>query len=141
MKAFELRWLETICGAVLPLAPHDHAEPRLCAEATLPELPQQAHREAVRRFVAEAPARATLVLRLAIWLIWLAPIWTSMRFGSFGSLAESERVWLLGDLSRSSLYAVRELVLLVKLVACLGVCGLDSMRWALGVRRDPQSSG
>jgi hypothetical protein len=67
-------------------------------------------------------------LRIAVWLAALAPIWAWGRFGTVLSLARERRAALLGELLRHRSFAVRELVLLLKFVACVALLGTESVR-------------
>lgn len=67
-------------------------------------------------------------LRVAIWMVTMAPLWLFGRFAMFGGLARTERTELLRRLLAHKLFAVRELTLLLKLTAAMALLGTASVR-------------
>ena len=64
------------------------------------------------------PWHASLLLRAAIWLVWLAPLWTFRSPRSFGGLGEEDRALLLESLLHHRSYPVRQSLNYLKLVSC-----------------------
>src|SRR5262249_31331761 len=58
-----------------------------------------------------------LLLRVSLWLAWLAPLWMLRRFSTFGGIEEKLRVEVLEALLKSRLYLVRMAALFLKLTA------------------------
>ena len=72
--------------------------------------------------------RAALGLRLAIWMVALAPVLVLGRLATFGSLALVDRERVLTRLAASSWYAVRSLVTLLKTMGALLYAGNQAVR-------------
>jgi hypothetical protein len=60
------------------------------------------------------PLTAALGLRVAIWIVGLAPLFLMRRFATVAHLGTHDREMLLEALSRSSSYAVRQLIVALK---------------------------
>jgi len=73
-------------------------------------------------------ALAALALRLALWMVVLAPLWLLGRLGTFSALALRDRTELLSHLLSHRSFAVRELTLLLKLTAAMALLGTVSVR-------------
>ena len=73
------------------------------------------------RFVSSMNAKARLGARVALLIAITAPVWTLGRLGSIASLAIEERARLLDRLLAHRVYIVRELVLMLKVCACLAI--------------------
>lgn len=71
---------------------------------------------------------ARLGLRMALWLVMLAPLWLFLRAQLFVSLSREEREDLLQRLLAHRVYAVREAAFLLKLAACLALFADDELR-------------
>jgi hypothetical protein len=85
-------------------------------------------------FAVHAPLLTLLGLRAALWLVMLAPLLLARpRFRFFLALSAAERLRVLERLRRSDRYLVRESVSLLKLVGCLGFCGLAAVQEPLGI--------
>ena len=67
---------------------------------------------------SHSPWHASLLLRAAIWLVWLAPLWTLRALRFFGGLGEDDRALLLEELLHHRAYPVRQAVNYLKLVSC-----------------------
>ena len=73
------------------------------------------------RFVSSMNAKARVGARVALLLALTAPIWALGRLASMASLSPDERARLLDRLLAHRLYVVRELVLMLKVCACLAM--------------------
>jgi hypothetical protein len=73
-------------------------------------------------------ALAALGLRLALWMVVLAPLWFLGRVGTFSALALRDRTELLARLLSHHSFVVRELTLLLKLSAAMALLGTASVR-------------
>jgi len=73
-------------------------------------------------------ALAAFGLRIALWMVILAPLWLLGRIGTFSALAVRERTELLAHLLSHRSFVVRELALLLKLTAAMALLGTASVR-------------
>lgn len=80
------------------------------------------------RFLGAASQKARLGVRFAFFLVVTAPIWLGGRLRGFASLSAAERSELLDAMSRHRLFVVRELCLLLKLIACMAIFRAPSAR-------------
>jgi hypothetical protein len=122
--AFERRWLALVFATVLPGSrdprfPHGAAE--LGAERYIDSL------------LRSAPRDFCIGLRASTWLLWLAPPFVLGTLCSFGGLAPARRAELLERIAGSDVYLIRELPLLFKTAACLGLCGLPEVQRRIGI--------
>jgi hypothetical protein len=118
---FERRWLVRVFETILPSgAGLSHG----AADVPMGRF--------IDDFVRHAPLATLIGLRAALWLVMLAPL-VLRRGRTFLGLAEPDRVQLLERLRRSDRYVIRESAALLKLVACLGFCGLAAVQEPLGV--------
>jgi hypothetical protein len=124
MFRFERRWLLRIFETIFP-------------GAIAPQLPKGAADMPLGRFIDDfavhAPLQALAGLRVGIWMVMLAPVFILGRARSFLGLSAAEQVLLLDRMRRSRRYLVREALLFVKTVACLGFCGLATVQEPLGI--------
>jgi hypothetical protein len=94
-----------------------------------------------RRMRRGSTALAALALRLAIWMVALAPLWALGRLATFSTLARRERSELLGRLLLHRNFAVRELTMLLKLTAAMALLGTASVRARSGYDNLPPKPG
>jgi hypothetical protein len=92
----------------------------------------------VRGFLAEAmrtlPFKAALGLRLAVWLVALAPVVVLHRFTTIRGLGPLDRERVLAALAASRTYAVRSLAMVLKTLGAMLYAGDDSIRARLHFR-------
>jgi hypothetical protein len=88
-----------------------------------------------QRFMGAASDKARLGLRFAVLLAITAPLWMCGRFRSLGGLPREERSRLLDAMSRHRVFFVRELCLLLKLVACMAIFRSPAARARSGFDR------
>jgi hypothetical protein len=74
-----------------------------------------------RRFMGAASEKANLGLRVALAFAMWAPFWTSLRFSSLAGLSGEERSATMERLLAHPIFFIRELTLLLKLVACMAI--------------------
>jgi len=77
----------------------------------------------IREDDAFGPWHASLLLRAALWMVWLAPLWTLAGLRTFGGLSEEARADLLDRLLHHHAYSVRQSVMYLKLVSCSVLLG------------------
>ena len=116
--AFEQRWVRIILGSFAP-----EASPGLS--------PREGEIDYVATFAgmrASAAPIARLGLRLALWLVALAPLWLTRRPHTLTDCALGVRQALLAQLLDHPSFAVREAALVLKLAACLALFASDAVR-------------
>lgn len=74
-----------------------------------------------RRFMSAASDKANLGLRVAFAIAMTAPLWMSLRFRTLRGLTPEERSRVMERLLVHPIFFVRELTLLLKLVACMAI--------------------
>ena len=118
MRSFERRWVRIILGS-------------FAAEGS-PELaPRAGEADYLGTFLglrASARPVARVGLRLALWLVALAPIWYQRRGCTFAALSGDERQALLATLLEHRVLAVREAAFMMKVAACLALFASDALR-------------
>jgi hypothetical protein len=83
---------------------------------------------AYRRMCLRSTALAGFGLRLAVWMVALAPLWLLGRLSTFSKMACRERTELLTRLLVHNSFVVRELTMLLKLTAAMALLGTLSVR-------------
>ena len=89
------------------------------------------------RFMGSASEKAKLGIRFAFFLAVTTPVWIGGRFRGFASLSREERSEHLDAMSRHRIFLVRELCLLLKLIACMAIFRVPSTRARTGYDGDP----
>ena len=105
LMKFEHRWAESVFDGMFPA----NVDPRIplgARDADMVGLFEDAR--------AAVPPRVALGLRLALWLVALAPLFTIGKLVTIGALAGADRERVLLALLSSPLYFVRQLTLLLK---------------------------
>ena len=74
------------------------------------------------------PFQAALGLRLAVWIVALAPLFVLGRFTTVMGLDQSSREKLIVKLLANRSYALRSLVLILKTIGALLYAGDDAVR-------------
>ncbi len=86
----------------------------------------------VAGFLADAmrtmPLRAALGLRVAVWLVALAPAFVVHRLATLRALSAADRERVVTALITSRSYAVRSLVMILKTIGALLYAGDDRIR-------------
>lgn len=122
LLSFELAWAGAAFDAIFPEPPRGvlpHGIKRMDPARFFDEL------------VAEIPLEQSLGLRLTLWLVALAPLFTIRRLGTIASIEEPERVRVLERLLASPIYAVRQLVLGFKAMGALLYARSGTVRAAM----------
>ena len=124
LLGFERRWLLSIFETVAPAGAVEGSTGAVRApmDAFLDDL------------IRNAPTHFLLGIRACLWMLMLAPIFVFRRPRTFLGLDMGDRLRLLERLGRSSVYVVREMPLLFKTVACLGLCGLPDVQSRVGIQ-------
>jgi hypothetical protein len=115
----ERQWVRAIFDTLFPGPPHG-------------ELPLGAKDLDVDGFFdgifAQAPFESALGLRVAIWLLGLAPLFVIGRFTTFDGLGVEERERVYLTMAASRVYVVRSLVIALKAIGSLLYCGDETVR-------------
>lgn len=122
LTGFERRWMQGLFDAVLPSG----ADERLPLGAA--DAPDGA---LVDDLFRSAPTQFLLGLRAAIWVAYLST-WV-FRLQGFGRLSRRERALHLERLAGSRLYFLREIPMLLKMVACLAYGALPEVQARVGL--------
>lgn len=107
---FELGWADAVFGAIFPESPRTalvHGIASMKPARFLDEL------------IATVPIEPSIGLRIALWIVAFAPLFTIRKLTTFASLDADDRERVLGRLLASPIYAVRQLVLGLKAMASL----------------------
>lgn len=118
LTQWENRWAEAAIGAIFPGSREDGL-----ADIRGMDVPGF-----LRRVVSSVPLRVAFGLRLAIWLVALAPLIVLHRFATIAGLALDEREAVVARLVASPTYAVRSLVMILKTMGALLYAADDSVR-------------
>lgn len=129
MRPFELDWTAKMMDAVIPAGVEN-------------DFPQAASETGAVRVLDElvryTPFFTALSLRAAVWGIeLLGPLWTG-RPHRFSRLDPAGRGQVLGELSKSKIYFLRQMVLLLKMTACFGWAADPQVRRGIGVTDPPR---
>jgi hypothetical protein len=84
--------------------------------------------EGLRRFMATASDKACLGIRVAFLLVVTSPLWAMGRFARFSRLSATDRAALMDRLLSHRFFFVRELCLLLKLIACMAIFRVEGTR-------------
>jgi hypothetical protein len=90
---------------------------------------------AARRFTQAGSQKAALGLRFAVLMAMTAPLWMWGKLRTLKSYAPEERSRLLDEMLRHRIFFVRELCLLLKLVACMAIFRSSEARARAGYDR------
>jgi hypothetical protein len=80
------------------------------------------------RVVATIPSKAALGLRIAVWIVALAPLFVLGRLALITSLAQADRERVVAALVSSRNYALRSLVMILKTMGALLYAGDEGVR-------------
>ncbi|WP_394820825.1 hypothetical protein [Pendulispora albinea] len=118
----EMRWAHAAFGAIFPSGSSERLPLGIC------DLDLESYLAETR---SRVPFRSALGLRLAIWLVALAPLFVLHRFATIASLDESSRATVIRNLLTSPIYVVRQLVMLLKAVGAVLYAGAPAVREAI----------
>jgi hypothetical protein len=92
----------------------------------------------LRELMHTLPFRAALGVRLAVWLVALAPLFVVLRFSTIARLKLHERELVIAKLAASESYAIRSLVLILKTMGALLYAADDGVRMRIMPARTPR---
>jgi hypothetical protein len=118
LMAFERRWAVAAMQAIFPGS----------SDIGLADIRAMDVDGFLRESLALLPWRAGLGVRLAVWLVALAPLWVLCRFATIVQLTAADRERVMTALMSSEAYAVRSLALLLKTLGALLYAGDHRVR-------------
>lgn len=121
--SFETRWFSRILAAIFP--------------SDCSALVTGADRVPMERFLADvaknAPFLPLLGIRAALWVVMFTPLLFVGRLRTFTGLAATDQTRMLQKMSESSIYALREIPILLKTIGCLGYGSIPRVQREVGV--------
>lgn len=111
---FERRWAHATLDTLFP-GPDRGALPMGIEEMDVDGFLDQTLRE--------VPFEAGLGLRIAFWIIGLAPLFAIGKLATIASLEPADRIRVLRAISASPVYVIRSMVMMVKAIGSLFYCG------------------
>lgn len=118
MLAFEARWVRIVLASFAPAA----------APGLSPREGEVDYLATFASMRASAGPLARVGMRLALWLVALAPMWLAKRRGTMASVPLDVRQALLAALLEHRVYPVREAAFMLKLAASLALFASDAVR-------------
>jgi hypothetical protein len=118
LTKLETTWAEAAMGAIFP-GSHD---------AGLADIRAMDLRGFLSQVMATVPFQAALGLRLAVWIVALAPLFVLGRFTTLLGLDQADREELIARLLANRAYAIRSLVMILKTIGALLYAGDDAVR-------------
>lgn len=128
MKSFERKWAGDLLSAYAPETPPASPEGSSPAAGLAPAPGEVDYLETFDRMRKRGTPLAALGLRLAVWVLALAPFWSARALRTVSSLSVLQRSELLGRLLVHPFFIARELALLLKLCASMALLGTASVR-------------
>jgi hypothetical protein len=121
---FEIRWFGDILRAMLPPGGEDSLVTAPPHSAII--------RSFVRDFGDRSPFDTAIGLRLAIWVVTLAPLFWRLKLKTFGKLDEHEQLELLHSMGGSNIYFIREIPTLLKMMGSFALFSPPATHQQLG---------
>lgn len=122
LASFELAWTDAAFDAIYPEPPR----------SVLPHGIASMHpARFFQGVLASVPLEQSLGLRVTLWMIALAPIFTIRKLGTIASIDPDDRVRVLERLLASPYYFVRQLAMSFKAIATLLYAQSDRVRSAM----------
>jgi hypothetical protein len=118
LTKLETRWAEAAMGAIFPGS----------RDAGLADIRAMDLRGFLSQVMATVPFQAALGLRLAVWIVALAPLFVLRRFATIAGLDQAGREKVIERLLVSRSYPVRSLVMILKTIGALLYAGDDAVR-------------
>ena len=122
--SFERRWLLSIFRSILPNEPP--------AEHVQDAADDLFMSRFLENFFSEAPNQVRWGVRLAAWFITFYPICWRLKCRTFHRLSAQDRQACLMSLGRNRFYMIREIPMLLKIVATMGIFALPEQQTRFG---------
>ncbi len=129
LASWESAWAEAAMQAIFPGSPEE-------GMAGIADMGLTGFLADVMRYL---PTRAALGMRIAIWLVALAPLFVLGRLTTIARLPLLDRERVVAALAGSRVYAVRSLVLILKTMGALLYGGDASVRARMTAASVPAS--
>ena len=129
LTRMEMRWAYAVFGAIFPAGASQRIPLGIC------DLDLETYLTQIR---SRAPYKSALGLRVAIWVIALAPMFVLYRACTIVSLDTASRETLLKKMLASPVYVVRQLVMLLKAVGAVLYAGTPSVNQAILGTSNPE---
>lgn len=128
LASFELAWTDAAFDTIYPEAP----------QSALPHGVLSMHpARFFQSVLATVPLEQSLGLRVTLWMIALAPLFTIRKLGTIASIDPGDRVRVLERLLTSRSYFVRQLTMSFKAIATLLYAQSERVRSAMTTPRQP----
>ncbi|RMG17761.1 MAG: hypothetical protein D6729_08245 [Deltaproteobacteria bacterium] len=138
MRAFERRWAEIVLAAFAPPAATALGEGSGEANGALQPRPGEVrYLESYETMRSHGTRLSAFGLRLAVWIVVWSPPFLGLGLCLFPTLTPERRALALERLLHSKRFLVRELTLLLKIVAAMALFGTPSIRARSGYDRAP----
>lgn len=118
LTRLEHRWAEVAMGTIFPGS----------AETGLRDIRAMDVRTFLRQLMRSVPFQAALGLRMAVWLVALAPLFVLGKLTTIAGLGVADRERVVARLVVSKSYVVRSLVLILKTMGALLYAGDGAVR-------------
>jgi len=118
LSNLETRWAEAALGAIFPGS----------KDAGMAGIRGMDVRGFLSEVLGAVPFQAALGLRIAIWLVALAPLFIIGRFKTISGLTQPDRERVVAALVGHRSYALRSLTLILKTMGALLWAGDDAVR-------------
>jgi hypothetical protein len=118
LTRFENAWAEATLGAIFPGA----------SNTGLTGIGSLHVARFLREIMSQVPFEAAFGLRLAVWIVALAPLFLIGRFSTIARLGQADREVVVGRLVGSERYALRSLVMMLKMFGALLYAGDEVVR-------------
>jgi|HubBroStandDraft_5_1064220.scaffolds.fasta_scaffold343000_2 hypothetical protein len=128
LSRLEMSWAVASMGAIFPGS----------SEAGLADIQAMDLRGFLGQVMRVVPFQAALGLRLAVWLVALAPLFVLGRLRTIAGLSPADREKVVTRLVASRAYAIRSLVLILKTMGALLYAGDDAVRARMLVPSTPR---
>ncbi|WP_394849102.1 hypothetical protein LZC95_16840 [Pendulispora brunnea] len=129
LTRMEMRWAYAAFGAIFPSGASQRIPLGIC------DLDLETYLTQIR---SRVPYRSALGLRVAIWVIALAPMFVLCRACTIMSLDSASRETLLRKMLASPVYVVRQLVMLLKAVGAVLYAGTPAVNQAILATSHPE---
>ncbi len=127
LRSFEVAWIDAAFDAIYP-----HQGDAKEVRSHLPHGIASMHpAQFFDELIATVPLEQSLGLRMTLWLIALAPLFTIRRLGTIASIGPADRTRVLERLVTSPNYVVRQLAMSFKAIATLLYVQSASIRAAM----------
>lgn len=128
LASFELAWTDAAFDTIYPEPP----------QSALPHGVLSMHpARFFQNVLAAVPLEQSLGLRVTLWMIALAPLFTIRKLGTIASITPEDRVRVLERLLASPYYFVRQLTMSFKAIATLLYAQSEPVRAAMTTPRRP----